>query len=159
MNKLIAIAAVSLLPFGSAFAAQDIGCGLGTQLMKDQNGLIFRVLGATTNGFFGNQTFGITSGTLGCAKNGVVAENARRSMFAATNVDQLSAEIAAGEGETLATLAALYKVDAADVAAFYALAQSQYATLFPNAEVTTGEVLARLETVMANDARLARYVA
>lgn len=158
MKKMLAIAAVSLLPFGTAFAAQDIGCGLGTELMKDQKGLIFRVLGATTNGSFGNQTFGITSGTLGCAKNGVVASDARRSMFTAANVDQLSAEIAAGEGETLATLAALYNVDAADVAAFYALAQSQHAALFPNAQVTTGDVLAALEVAMAHDARLARYI-
>jgi len=159
MKKMLAIAALGLLPFGSAFAAQDIGCGLGTELMKDQKGLIFRVLGATTNGTFGNQTFGITSGTLGCAKNGVVASDARRSMFAAANVDQLSAEIAAGEGETLATLAALYNVDAADLAAFNALAQSQHAALFPNAQVTTGDVLAALEVAMARDARLARYIA
>lgn len=159
MNKLLAIAVVGVLPFGSAFAAQDIGCGLGTELMKDQKGLIFRVLGATTNGTFSNQTFGITSGTLGCAKNGVVAEDVRRSMFAAANVDQLSAEIAAGEGETLATLAALYNVEAADVAAFNALAQSQHAALFPNANVTTGDVLAALEVAMARDARLARYIA
>lgn len=159
MRKLIAIATVSLLPFSSAFAAQDIGCGLGTELMKDQKGLIFRVLGATTNGTFFNQTFGITSGTLGCAKNGVVASDVRRSMFAAANVDQLSAEIAAGEGETLATLAALYNVDAADLPAFNAMAQSQHAALFPNAQVTTGDVLAALEVAMARDARLARYIA
>lgn len=159
MKKMLAIAALGLLPFTGAMAAQDIGCGLGTELMKDQKGLIFRVLGATTNGSFGNQTFGITSGTLGCAKNGVVASDARRSMFAAANVDQLSAEVAAGEGETLATLAALYDVADADRAAFYALAQAHHAELFPNAAVTTGDVLQALETAMAADARLARYIA
>lgn len=159
MKKIFAVAAISLMPFATTMAAQDIGCGLGTLLMQDQKGLIFRVLGATTNGSFGNQTFGITSGTLGCAKNGVVAQDARRSMFAAANVDQLSAEVAAGEGETLATLAALYNVAEADRAAFYALAQSQHAALFPNAGVTTGDVLTALETAMAADARLARYIA
>ena len=159
MKKMLAVAAISLMPFTTTMAAQDIGCGLGTLLMQDQKGLIFRVLGATTNGSFGNQTFGITSGTLGCAKNGVIASDARRSMFTAANVDQLSAEVAAGEGETLATLATLYKVEAADRAAFYALAQANHAVLFANAEVTTGDVLKALETAMAADARLARYIA
>ena len=159
MKKSLALVLLAALGMGAAQADQDIGCGIGTQIMKGQNGLIFRVLGATTNGSFGNQTFGISSGTLGCAKAGLVNNEVRRSMFAATNVDQLSAEIAAGEGETVSTLAALYNVDAADLAAFAALAQSQHAALFPNADVTTGEVLKALETAMANDARLARYIA
>lgn len=158
MKKLLVVAVFAALPFGPAVADQDIGCGIGTQIMKGQNGLIFRVLGATTNAFLGNQTFGITSGTLGCAQAGLVNSDVRRTMFAATNVDQLSAEIAAGEGETVTTLAALYHVEAADLPRFVALAQARHAQLFPNADVTTGQVLAALETAMAEDAQLARYV-
>ena len=158
MKKMLAVAVLAALPFSAALADQDIGCGVGTQIMKGQKGLVFRVLGATTNASFGNQTFGITSGTLGCAQAGLVNSDVRRTMFAATNVDQLSAEIAAGEGETVTTLAALYHVEAADLPRFVALAQARHAQLFPNADVTTGQVLAALETAMAEDAQLARYV-
>src|SRR5512143_1990 len=50
---------------GVAFADPDIGCGLGTQIWTGSKGLAPKVLGATTNGTSGSQTFGISSGTLG----------------------------------------------------------------------------------------------
>jgi hypothetical protein len=158
-KTILAAALVTMMPFGAALADSDIGCGLGTQVMKGQKGKIFKILGATTNGTFGNQTFGITTGTLGCDGDGVVTAEARRAMFASANIDQLSAEMAAGEGETLTTLASLYQVEAADRAAFFALAQSQHASLFTGADTTTGDVLSALEGAMAKDARLSRYVA
>ncbi|HEY0974722.1 MAG TPA: DUF3015 family protein [Solimonas sp.] len=158
-KTILAAALVAMMPFGAALADSDIGCGLGTQVMKGQKGKVFKVLGATTNGTFGNQTFGITSGTLGCDGDGVVASKARRSMFASANIDQLSAEMAAGEGETLTTLASLYQIDAADREAFFALAQAQHAALFATVDATTGDVLSALEVAMAQDARLSRYVA
>ena len=47
-------------------AAGDTGCGVGTMIFKGKSGLAPHVLAVTTNGTFGNQTFGMTSGTLGC---------------------------------------------------------------------------------------------
>lgn len=158
-KTVLAVALLTLMPVGAAMADNDIGCGLGTQIMKGQKGVVFKVLGATTNGTFGNQTFGITSGTLGCSSDGVVTAEARRAMFAGANVDQLAAEVAAGHGETLTTLASLYRIDASDRDAFYALAQREYGHLFAHPDVTTGEVLAVLDAAMAQDARLAHYVA
>ncbi|MDD3763034.1 MAG: DUF3015 domain-containing protein [Nevskiales bacterium] len=158
-KAVLAAALVTMMPVGAALADNDIGCGLGTQLMKGQEGVLFKVLGATTNGTFGNQTFGITSGTLGCSSNGVITAEARRSMFASANLDQLAAEVAAGEGETLETLASLYQIEDADRDAFYALTQRQYDNLFSSADVTTGDVLSALDAAMAEDARLSHYVA
>ena len=59
MKKFVAIA---LLACGSsvALADQDVGCGLGSMLWAGQSGLVPKILAATTNGTFGNQTFGIT---------------------------------------------------------------------------------------------------
>lgn len=156
MKKLVAILALAAMPVGAALADNDVGCGLGTQIWAGQSGLIPKVLAATTNGTFGNQTFGITTGTLGCSPNGVIRAEVRRTHFAAANLDQLAAEVAAGEGESLATLASLYGVDASDRAAFAATAQAHYGELF--AGRTTGDVLAALDRVLAADARLARYV-
>jgi hypothetical protein len=159
MKKLILAASLIALPCGAAFADDDIGCGLGTQVMAGKEGLVYKVLGATTNGTFGSQTFGISSGTLGCSSDGVITADARRSMFASANLDQLAAEIAAGEGETLDTLASLYRIEPADREAFDALAQREYPQLFRSADVTTGQVLDALDTAMAKDQRLAHYVA
>ena len=49
-------------------ARQNTGCGLGTVLWgeKADNSILSQTLQATTNGTFGTQTFGITSGTLEC---------------------------------------------------------------------------------------------
>jgi hypothetical protein len=66
-----------VVPAGAAFADPDIGCGLGTQLWEGNKGLIPKVLGATTNGSFGNQTFGITFQTIGCHSTGTVTADAR----------------------------------------------------------------------------------
>ncbi len=72
MNKLISMTAALVLT-GASFAAQsatnsNTGCGLGSEVIKDQDSVIMQVFAATTNQTSGNQTFGISSGTLGCEK-------------------------------------------------------------------------------------------
>ena len=71
MKKLLVmVAALSLFVAGSAFAGGNTGCGLGTMIFKDtQNQSTFvEVIAVTTNATFGNQTFGITSGTSECTQ-------------------------------------------------------------------------------------------
>ena len=159
MKKMMAVIVLAALPFGAAMADNDVGCGFGTQVWEGQSGMIPKVLAATTNGSTGNQTFGISSGTLGCSQDGVIKAELRRAQFASANIDQLAAEVAAGEGESLTTLAALYNVAAADRAAFNTLAQKSYSTLFATTNTTTGDVLAALEKAMTADARFAAYLA
>ena len=56
--------ALSFILTGSAFAggtADNCGCGLGTMIFDGNDGLISQIAAATTNGSFGNQTFGISS--------------------------------------------------------------------------------------------------
>lgn len=160
MFKKTAIAALFVLaPAGVALADKDVGCGVGTQIWAGQSGVIPKVLAATTNGTFGNQTFGITTGTLGCSSDGVITAANRLPMFAGTNLDQLSGEMAAGEGEALAAMAELYGIADADKPAFFAMTQRNYPTIFSSDAVTAGEVLAAVEGLMKADVRLARYVA
>lgn len=160
MFKKTAIAVLMVLaPASVALADKDVGCGIGTQIWAGQSGVIPKILAATTNGTFGNQTFGITTGTLGCSSDGVITAANRLPMFAGTNLDQLSAEMAAGQGEALEAMAELYGVEASDKAAFYSMAQQNYATIFSSENVSAGEVLAAVDRLMQADARLARYVA
>ena len=75
MNKFcLAFAACSALLFATNASAYDsTGCGLGSMAWRGQSGIAPQILAVTTNGSFGNQTFGITFGTSGCDPNGRVS--------------------------------------------------------------------------------------
>lgn len=151
--------ATALALGGTAAADGDTGCGLGSQVWEGQSSVPAKVLAVTTNGLFGNQTFGITSGTLGCEPGSVIKAEQRRNVFAATNADRLAREIAIGEGEALEALASLYGItDAADRAAFAARLHARFDAIFAHDAVTAGEMLAAIERALAEDPRLARYV-
>jgi hypothetical protein len=150
--------AVTLTFAGVANADRNIGCGFGTQIFEGKDDLLFQVLGATLNGCFGNQTFGISSNTLGCKSNQVITVDHRVNMFAGANLDRLAREMATGEGEALQSLAVLLKIQDADRDAFYQLTQENFGTIFPTDEITAGEMLQNLGTAMVRDPVLARYV-
>ena len=111
MKKLIAIATLSLAT-SSAFAAHGpAGCGLGSILFEGKEGTMFNVLAATFNGTSANQTFGMSSGTLGC-EDAATAKVSSVS-FVEGNTVALSNDIARGQGETLtAYLTMINKADA-----------------------------------------------
>jgi len=105
MRNFLAVV-LGLLLSGSSIAAHGpAGCGLGSILFKDKSGTVFNVLAATFNGTSGNQTFGMSTGTLGC-------EDAKTSRVAAVsfienNTVALSNDIAKGEGQALDAYLAL----------------------------------------------------
>jgi hypothetical protein len=138
-----------LLSAGAAFAGQatdNTGCGLGTILWgnKADNSVFSQSLQATTNGLFGNQTFGITSGTLGCDQPANVAASERLMEFTVANMDNLARDIARGEGESLETLAELLAVPAQNRGEFYASLQGNFATIFITGEESAANVLDRI---------------
>ena len=156
MKKLIAAAA---LISASSFAMADngpAGCGLGTAVVfPDANEWHEHVLTATTNGTSGNQTFGMTSGTLGCeSANGPLKA---AEAFMNDNMDQLAADSARGQGETLDALAQVMGVEAADTAAFRATVQSNFDSMFTT-EATAGDAFRSLTEAMSQDEALQKYV-
>ncbi|MDX1301461.1 DUF3015 family protein [Photobacterium sp.] len=157
MKKLFAVAAISLLPFSNAMADQDIGCGLGSMVLQGQEGKPMKILGATLNGTSGNQTFGITFGTLGCDGNGQITSTEKLAMFIDGNMDTLARDMARGEGDSLATLSEVWGIEEADKAHFAKLVQSQFANVFTSTNVTSDEVMNNLNSVVANDSALAGY--
>ncbi|NCO01790.1 MAG: DUF3015 domain-containing protein [Epsilonproteobacteria bacterium] len=140
MKKLlISVAAVvALATSAMAGVNSQTGCGLGSMIIKDDSTAIMLALQATTNGTSGNQTFGITSGTLGCQKTKVVM-NERAQEFVASNMDTLAKEIAVGHGESLDTLAELLKVE--DKATFSAALQANYNSIYTSQKVQMSDVL------------------
>ncbi|MGQ0699793.1 MAG: DUF3015 domain-containing protein [Panacagrimonas sp.] len=158
IRKTIALVVLAAMPL-SVFADKDVGCGLGTQVWEGQSGIVAKVLAATTNGSFGNQTFGISTGTLGCSKDGVIKAEYRAPAFAAANLDQLAVEMATGQGESLEALASLYGIEGADREAFFELTKTNYGQIFASQTTSATEVVASVQSLMKADARLARYAA
>ena len=157
MKKALAIAILAAVPM-SAMADHDAGCGVGTHLMAGQKGVFAKLLATYTNGILGNGTFGISSGTLGCNGRDAVTEGGKFA-FLSSNFDQFSSEAAAGSGESLGALAGIYGItDAADRAEFYSMLKSNYNSIFDSKEVTSNDVVSRVEGLMKNNERLARYI-
>ncbi len=141
LASLVAVAALSTVTYASVNS--QTGCGLGAILIKDNSTAVMLALQATTNGTSGNQTFGITSGTLGCKKTKFVM-NERASEFVASNMDTLAKEIAVGHGESVDTLAELLKVE--DKAAFAAALQANYNKIYASKSVKMADVLDNIST-------------
>jgi len=139
-------------------AASSAGCGVGTILFEGQKGPVPQILAVTTNGTLGNQTFGITTGTLGCEKDGVVRSPTKVRMLMISSLDNLAGNVARGEGETLDSLASLLAVAPADKARFASTLQRNFVRIFPSQNVTVDEVIASMNAVMSEDAVLRRYV-
>lgn len=158
-KSLFAVSALlAIAPVGVALAApNNVGCGVGSIIFNGQSGVAPQVLAVTTNGILGNQTFGISSGTLGCARDGVVANPVRVSMFINNNMDKLAANMAAGHGETLASMATLIGIDDAHKAEFYNLTKTHFAEIIPSDKVNAGDVVASLNRVLKSNGDLAQY--
>jgi hypothetical protein len=139
--------------------ADSSGCGLGTMLFEGQEGIGAQILAVTTNGTSGNQTFGISSGTLGCTQDGVVRPPAKVKILLMSSLDSLAVDVARGHGETLTSLADLMAIEAADQPRFFASLQGNFRRIFPSQNVTADEVITSINAVLAEDAVLARYVA
>lgn len=146
MKKLLIGAATALLLSTGAYATvnSQTGCGLGSQIIKDDSTAIMLALQATTNGTSANQTFGITSGTSGCKKAKFVM-NERAQEFVAANMDTLSKEIARGYGESVDTLAELLKVE--DKLSFASSLQANYNRIYTSKNVEMSTVLDNITTM------------
>ncbi len=145
MKKILVsvVAVLALSTAGMANVNSQTGCGLGAMIIKDDSTAIMLALQATTNGTSMNQTFGITSGTLGCQKTKFVM-NEMAEEFVASNMDILAKEIAVGHGESIDTLAELLNVE--DTATFSASLQTNYNSIYTSQKVEMSDVLDNIST-------------
>jgi len=111
-------------PYGTA------GCGLGSLVFENDKGLV-QVLAATTNGCFGTQTFGITSGTSNCEDTAGGAASAKA--FIETNREAFAKDVARGQGETIANLSTL--AGCSNPAAVGTTLQKSFTSIFPSGTV------------------------
>jgi len=134
------------------------GCGLGKLAWMDygsQKQIAPQVMMATTNGTFGSQTFGISSGTSGCTNDGVIMKNKHISM-ANLAFKSLAEDMAQGRGEHLASLATLLGVPEEAQPEFFALVQEKYTMLVGSDHTTAVTMLQALQAAMAERPALAK---
>lgn len=151
MKKII-LASISAILFSTAAMAHDsTGCGLGSMAWRGQQGPAPQILAVTTNGLFGNQTFGITSGTSGCDQNGRITGGTQKmfAQFLENNMEQYAFDASRGEGETIYTIAGILGVPADEVAR---VSKANFNTLFPNDNVEAPVVAANLVDLLNKNA-------
>lgn len=156
MLKKMVLAAVLAVGSTAAFADKDVGCGVGSQVWAGQSGKVPKILAATTNGIFTNQLLGITFGTLGCSGTGTVT--AQAVTFTNENAETLARDMAVGEGESLNVLAELLNIKSQDKARFFAVSKQNFSEIYSSENQNSLQVLASLQTVMAQDEVLKAYV-
>lgn len=150
MKKILTASAIigaALLISNPSSALDSTGCGLGSMAWRGQSGILPQVAAVTTNGSSGNQTFGITFGTSGCDPNGRVTGGTQKMIlaFMENNLEQFAMDAAAGQGETLTTLAGILNVDADIVAE---KTYQNFAVLFPNENVDAVDVTLKFYEIM-----------
>jgi len=160
MRKLVAVVAVAALFPAVAIAQQNnVGsCGWGSKVFDGQSGVFPQALAGITNGTFGNQTFGVSTGTSGCTQDGTVRSTWKTAMFIDGNKERLARDMSVGSGEALDSLAHLLGVEAADRAAFNRVARDHMQSIFPSENAGTEQILSGLRQALASDAKLGRYL-
>ena len=101
------------------------------------------MIAATLNGFFGNQTLGISFGTLNCGAGGA-APTAKDYIDA--NRSALANDIARGQGETLNGLTRL--MGCKDHAKAGTTLQQNYSRIFPNNTINAAKVEENIKTTL-----------
>lgn len=126
------------------------GCGLGSLIFEPNSGFT-QIFAATTNGTFGSQTFGISSGTSNCTDSSGGSASAKA--FVETNRTALAKDISRGQGETIESLSRLG--GCSDSRAVGASLQKNFDKVFPSAAMSDSEVGTSVVDALRSDATLA----
>ncbi|XDD54825.1 DUF3015 domain-containing protein [Leptospira sp. WS4.C2] len=129
------------------------GCGLGSLVFSTND--ITQIFAATTNGIYGNQTFGITSGTSNCTADGVVKQDKVQELFITMNYDSLGQEMASGKGEKLESLGNLLGCSSDSLSRFGQVTKENYAKLITS-DSTPASVLSAVKSEVKSDKILAK---
>jgi Protein of unknown function (DUF3015) len=158
MSKKVLMLSVAVLfgmQAGLAMAANPDtgpGCGLGKLAWSDfshQKNIAPQVLMATTNGTFGSQTFGITSGTSNCG-SGLMAQGTKN--FVEANREALAKDISRGQGESIGALTVINACE--DSRKVGTALKASFGRIFPNDQVSNEEVTKAILQTLQSDASL-----
>lgn len=123
------------------------GCGLGSVVLRPSEHFT-QIFAATTNGLFGNQTFGITSGTSNCDGPAKPVQAAER--FVTANRAALAIAVARGGGESIDALASV--AGCQQPSELGSVLQRNFGHIFPDATTSDRTVTRALLDVMQRHA-------
>jgi hypothetical protein len=150
----VVVGGLALLSSSLVSAAPNYGpagCGLGSLIFEPDSGFT-QIFAATTNGTFGNQTFGITTGTSNC-EPGAIAGSKSTETFVAANRGAVAKDIARGSGETIDSVSRLAGCkDAREVGR---VLQQNFSSILPEASTSDADVAAGVVRVLQNEKQLA----
>ena len=130
MRKLLATCIVLAASFGISSAESGSGCGLGKMIWDGQSGRLAHISAATTYGSSGNQTLGITSGTLGCDPDSTVMNADEQIMFVADNAEYLFDDISKGSGNYILAISEIMGCKSASFTHFSKKLQYNHDNIF-----------------------------
>ncbi len=161
LSKLVSAASLSAalglssISFAEAPGGPD--CGWGNLMFDGDSGRLAHIGASIFNSSSGNGWIGILLGTNGCSSEGTITYGGK-SFFALKGfMDEVAVDIAKGDGEALHALSVVMGIEEDDRAAFKALLHNNFETIFPNADIQSGDVINSIQALMRNDERLARY--
>ncbi|MDX1803188.1 MAG: DUF3015 domain-containing protein [Alcanivorax sp.] len=159
--KKILIAAALLGSSASAFAVAPggPGCGWGNLLFEGKSGMPIHLLATIVNGTSGNATFGMTTGTNGCDTSGALTYSGQSLLAMNGVMEEVAQDMATGQGEALTALSVSMGVQSQDREHFNSVMHDNFASIFPNQDVTAADVMSNINQVMQKDTTLAKYVA
>ena len=127
-------------------------CGWGNMLFEGQRGTPAHFLASTTNA-----TFGMTSGTNGCTTKDALTYGGKSWIAMNGMMNELSEDMAKGNGEALTTYAVVLGVAPEDREHFAAVTHEHFQQIFSKADVTADDVHNNTLAVLKSDARLSKY--
>lgn len=151
------------IPAANAASYGPAGCGLGSMIFGPSgemrkifnNGVLSEILAATTNGTFGSQTFGLTTGTSNCGSKGLFSYDREQEAFTEVAYDEISREMAKGEGEYLSAFATLMGCGADMQQKFAATTKAHYGEIFTE-NAPPLQVVHSVRGVLRSDATLSQ---
>jgi Protein of unknown function (DUF3015) len=148
MGIALAIGLLVVVPLSASAGDKGAGCGLGKTLFGGQSGFLPHTLALTSNDAgtaIDSQSIGITAGTSGCDVSKQVNNESPRDQFVSINLENLSQEMAVGDGEYLHALASLMGCGQDTYADFGQMTREQYPALMAQADVSSDQLVTGLE--------------
>ncbi|MBI3544522.1 MAG: DUF3015 family protein [Deltaproteobacteria bacterium] len=149
---ILVLALMSITLVASAEDKSD-GCGLGWQV-TNKTSFLATTTRSTTNAFV-PPTFGMTSGTIGCAQHSFAKKDLPAVHYVASNYEPLMIQMAEGRGEYVDGLAKSMGCGDGVADAFGRMTQSKYRTLLQGGKASAIELFNRVKQEVRSDAVLA----
>ena len=144
MKLLSLLTIVTLIGFAQfAYGYGAAGCGLGAVLFQE-NTFISQSSAASSNGY--TAPLAITSGTSECKAQNFVLNEKKAEYFAEANYQELSNEMASGQGEKLNVLAKIYNCENTKV--FSQAMQTHYSEVFPSEKTSAVEMVQNIKSIV-----------